>query len=55
MHELNQEIDKVSDWMIANALNLNTDKTNFLLFRWTNDDNFTLQNYGHAYKTKTGN
>jgi len=56
MHELNQEIDKVSDWMIANALSLNTDKTNFLLFRWTDDDKqLHIENYGHAYKTKTGN
>jgi len=43
LYELNQELNKISDWMIANVLSLNIDKTNFFLFRSTSDDNATLK------------
>ena len=43
-NNLNQELSKVSDWLIANKLSLNVDKSNVLVFRNKNSNDEQILN-----------
>ena len=44
-HSLNAEVSKITDWLAANKLPLNANKTKFMVFHSDKKKLFDIQNY----------